>query len=103
MHRPTTSACRGCFTPSQTLFFVFNYGEDTARSAWATQDATVYHYGVGYQFDLSRRTALYAALAFMNNKDQARLAPGSAGYTSGFGTAFGDNTAAYQFGMRHNF
>lgn len=91
------------FTPSQTLFFVFNYGEDTARSAWATQDATVYHYGVGYQFDLSRRTALYAALAFMNNKDQARLAPSSAGYTSGFGTAFGDNTAAYQFGMRHNF
>lgn len=91
------------FMPKQTLYFVFNYGEDTARSAWATDDASVYHYGVGYQFDLSRRTALYAAFAFMNNKDQARLAPSSAGYTSGFGTAFGDNTAAYQLGMRHNF
>lgn len=86
-----------------TIFFVYNYGEDTARSAWATEDASVNHFGVAYQIDLSRRTALYAALAWMRNSDQARLAPSSAGYTSGFATAFGENTAAYQFGMRHNF
>ena len=91
------------FVPNHTFYAVYNYGEDTARSAWATEDASVHHYGVGYQFDVSRRTALYAVAAFMNNKDQARLAPSSAGYTSGFATGFGVNTAAYQLGMRHNF
>jgi len=88
---------------NHTFYAVYNYGEDSARSAWATEDATVHHFGVGYQIDLSRRTALYAVVAFMNNGDQARLAPSSAGYSAGFGTGFGENTAAYQLGMRHNF
>ena len=90
-------------TPRNTLYGVYNYAKDSARSAWATQDASVSHYGVAYQYQFSPRTALYAALAFMANNDQSRLSPSSAGYTTGFATGFGTNTAAYQLGMRHNF
>jgi predicted porin len=91
------------FLQRSTLYGVFNYAKDTARSVWATQDAVVYHYGLGYQLQLSPRSALYAAIAFMNNDDQARMTPSSAGYTTGFATSAGATTAAYQLGMRHSF
>jgi predicted porin len=91
------------FMPKNTLYAVYNYAKDTARSVWATQDAVVNHYGVAYTYQFSPRTSLYATLAFMANSDQGRLAPSSAGYTSGFATEFGADTAAYQLGMRHAF
>ena len=91
------------FSPASTLYGVFNYAKDTARSAWATQDAEVDHYGVAYQYAFSPRTSLYAVVAFMKNSDQGRLSPSSAGYTSGFATSFGTDTSAYQLGMRHTF
>jgi predicted porin len=91
------------FMAKNTLYAVYNYAKDTARSAWATQDAVVNHYGVAYSYQFSPRTSLYATLAFMANSDQGRLSPSSAGYTSGFATAFGEDTAAYQLGMRHAF
>jgi predicted porin len=91
------------FIPKNTLYAVYNYAKDTGRSVWATQDAVVNHYGVGYNLQLSPRTALFAAVAFMSNSDQARMTPSSAGYTTGFATSFGADTAAYQLGMRHFF
>ena len=91
------------FMPKNTLYGVYNYAKDEARSAWATQDAVVNHFGVAYQYEFSMRTSLYATVAFMKNSDQGRVAPSSAGYTSGFATAFGEDTAAYQLGLRHAF
>ena len=91
------------FLPKNTLYGVYNYGKDTARSAWATQDASASHYGVAYQYQFSPRTSIYATVAFIANSDQARLSPASAGYSSGFATGFGADTAAYQLGMRHAF
>jgi predicted porin len=91
------------FMPRSTLYAVYNFAKDTARSAWATQDASVDHYGLAYQYQFSPRTALFAAIAFMNNSDQARMSPSSAGYTTGFATSAGADTAAYQLGMRHTF
>jgi predicted porin len=91
------------FMPKNTLYAAYNFAKDTARSAWATQDAKVDHFGVAYQLEFSARTSLYATVAFMKNSDQGRLSPSSAGYTSGFATAFGEDTAAYQLGLRHMF
>jgi predicted porin len=88
---------------SNTLYGVYNYAKDTARSVWATEDAVVSHFGVAYQYQFSPRTAMYAAVAFMKNSDQARLSPSSAGYATGWATGFGEDTAAYQLGMRHSF
>ena len=86
-----------------TLYGVYNWADDKARSAWATQDAKSQHFGVGYIYDFSRRTQLYAALAWMNNSDQARMSLSSAGYTTGWTTAAGQDANAYQLGVRHNF
>lgn len=86
-----------------TLYGVFNYGKDDGRSAWATEDAKAMHFGVAYFYEFSRRTQLYAVVAFMNNSDQARMSLNSAGYTTGFADAAGEDARAYQIGLRHNF
>ena len=67
------------FMPKNTLYAVYNYAKDDARSVWATQDAIVNHYGVAYTYQMSPRSSLYATVAFMANKDQGRLTPSSAG------------------------
>jgi predicted porin len=85
------------------LYGVFNYAKDSARSAWATQDATAQHFGAAYFYDFSPRTALYAAAAFMKNSDQSRQSLSSAGYTTGWTTAAGEDASAFQLGLRHSF
>jgi len=86
-----------------TLYGVYNYGKDDGRSPWATADAKAQHYGVAYFYDFSRRTQLYAVAAFMNNSDQSRISFSSAGYTTGYTTAAGEDARAFQLGVRHSF
>ena len=88
---------------NSTLYGVYNYGKDDGRSAWATQDAKASHYGVAYFYDFSRRTQLYAVAAFIDNSDQSRMSPSSAGYATGWTTAAGEDARAFQLGMRHSF
>ena len=88
---------------SSTLYGVYNYGKDDGRSAWATTDAKASHYGVAYFYDFSRRTQLYAVAAFMDNSGSSRMSMSSAGYTTGFTTAAGEDARALQLGMRHSF
>ncbi len=85
------------------LYGVYNYGKDKARSVWATQDATASHFGVAYFYNFSRRTALYGVAAMMKNGDQSRMSLSSAGYTTGWTTAAGEDATALQFGVRHTF
>jgi len=86
-----------------TLYGVYNWAKDSARSAWATQDAKAQHFGVGYIYDFSKRTQLYTDIAWMNNSDQARASLSSAGYTTGWTTAAGEDARAIQLGIRHYF
>lgn len=86
-----------------TLYGVYNYGKDDVRSPWATEDAKASHYGVAYFYEFSRRTHLYAVAAFMNNSGQSRTSLSSAGYTTGYTTAAGEDARAFQLGMRHSF
>jgi GBP family porin len=88
---------------NHVLYGVYNYGRDNARSAWATQDASASHYGVAYFYNFSRRTALYAVAAWLDNNDQSRMSLSSAGYTTGWATAAGEYVTAFQLGMRHSF
>lgn len=88
---------------SNTLYGVYNYGKDDGRSPWATQDAKASHYGVAYFYEFSRRTQLYAVAAFVSNSGQSRLSMSSAGYTTGYTTAAGEDASAYQLGIRHSF
>lgn len=86
-----------------TLLAAYNNAKDTARSQWATQDAKVNHYAVGYSYDLSKRTQLYGTYALAQNSGQSRMALGAAGYAGGWTTGFGEDASALQIGMRHSF
>lgn len=88
---------------NHVLYGAYNYAKDTARSAWATEDATASHFGLAYFYNFSRRTALYGVAAMMKNSDQARMSLSSAGYTTGWTTGFGEDATAYQLGIRHTF
>lgn len=86
-----------------TLLAAYNNAKDTARSQWATQDAKVNHYAVGYSYELSKRTQLYGTYALAQNSGQSRMALGAAGYAGGWTTGFGEDASALQIGMRHSF
>jgi predicted porin len=58
------------------------------------QDAT--SWGLGYLYNLSRRTGLYAAYAHIDNKN-------GAGYTVGNNTESGTGNTGYNLGIRHTF
>jgi predicted porin len=85
------------------LRFAYNNAKDTARSDWATEDAKVNHYALGYFYDMSRRTTLFGVYALAQNSGQSRMALGAAGYAGGWTTAFGEDASALQVGMRHMF
>lgn len=55
--------------------------------------------GLGYVYNLSKRTALYASLADISNDGQARfvISDGSAGIVAG------GSSRGYEFGVRHRF
>jgi predicted porin len=86
-----------------TILAAYNSAKDTSRSAWATGDASVDSIGLVYTYDLSKRSMLYAGGAVANNKDQARIALGSACCVGGWTTSPGEDSRAIQVGMRHTF
>jgi len=86
-----------------TILAAYNNAKDSARSPWATADASVDSIGLVYTYDLSKRSMLYAGGAIANNKDQARIALGSACCVGGWTTARGEDSRAIQVGMRHSF
>lgn len=61
--------------------------------------------GLGYVYDLSKRTAIYGTYAYMNNKGSAVKSVSGAGgsFTTSPSVAPGDNVNGYQVGIRHAF
>jgi predicted porin len=86
-----------------TILAAFNNAKDTARSPWATGDASVDSIGLVYTYDLSKRSMLYAGGAIANNKDQSRIALGAACCRGGWTTSRGEDSRVLQAGMRHSF
>ncbi len=66
-------------------------------------------YAVGYQYDLSKRTALYAQYASLNNDGSAATGAKFQIYGANGSNAFpavnggGQTSSGYQFGVRHSF
>jgi predicted porin len=66
-------------------------------------DATLF--GVGYQYDLSKRTALYATISRLKNSAATATVAGTR-FTVGQGPAMvadGATSSGYNFGIRHSF
>ncbi|WP_424192998.1 porin [Ampullimonas aquatilis] len=60
-------------------------------------------YGIGYDYDLSKRTDIYTFYGLIKNNKDAAYAPGGAGYLGGYANKSGATTSAIQFGIRHRF
>ena len=76
-----------------------SYGKVTSNGT--DRDAT--QIAVGYQYDLSKRTAIYATVSSLNNDGAA---VGGAVFTIGQGpaqTRGGDSSKGYNLGVRHSF
>jgi predicted porin len=71
-------------------------GKGAGRNA---QDAT--QWAFGYEYGLSRRTAVYGNYARINNKSQARYS--IAGGNTPTAAGNGRNSTGYEFGVRHSF
>lgn len=67
----------------------------------SNNDATLY--GLGYDYNLSKRTDLYVFGAHIANERNAQYALGGAGYTGGATSGPGVDGDALQFGIRHRF
>ncbi|MDQ2780903.1 MAG: porin [Pseudomonadota bacterium] len=85
---------------ASSLKFSYNHSNIGVGAVNAIQNRTAKQYAIGYQYDLSKRTAVYATYAQLKNDTGLRLttstdAPISA--NSGF------NSKGYEFGMRHSF
>jgi predicted porin len=76
--------------------YVKSDGKGAGRNA---QDAT--QWAFGYEYGLSRRTAVYGHYARINNKAQARYS--IAGGTAATAAGNGRNATGYELGVRHSF
>lgn len=77
---------------------VVGYNNDKKSS---NSDASLL--ALGYDYDLSKRTDLYAVLSHVSNKNASQRTPGAAGYYSGFSSDPGQSANALQLGIRHKF
>lgn len=87
----------------------YTMGKGIAKFSWVRsdgkgagrdqQDAT--QWAFGYEYGLSRRTAVYGHYARINNKSQARY--GIAGGLTATAAGNGRNATGYEFGVRHSF
>lgn len=67
----------------------------------SNSDAT--QYAIGYDYNLSKRTDLYAVVAYIKNQNDGQYAPGAASASGGFTETPGHAGRAMQFGIRHRF
>jgi predicted porin len=82
----------------------------TGSSALLDQTGNQYaakEFGVGYVYDLSKRTAVYTQYARINNGGSAATGAAGASFAvyggSGVGFLRGETSSGYQFGIRHIF
>jgi GBP family porin len=60
-------------------------------------------YGLGYDYNLSKRTDVYTVVSHISNQNTAQYAIGGAGYSGGSTYEPGQNANAIQMGVRHRF
>ena len=76
---------------------VVRQDDKTASNSDATQ------YGLGYDYNLSKRTDLYSVVAYIKNQNDGQYAIGAASASGGFTATPGRASKGIQLGIRHRF
>jgi predicted porin len=85
-------------TPMHRL--VLSYGRFDDRKA---QNADASIIGASYQYNFSKRTALYTAVSWVNNKSVQQVMPSGSGTLFGFTERPGQNSSGLQVSVIHQF
>lgn len=67
----------------------------------SNSDATLL--ALGYDHNLSKRTDVYTVVSSIRNQNDGQFTPGTAGSPGGFTLTPGDDSHAFQVGIRHRF
>ncbi|NRR30837.1 porin [Oxalobacteraceae bacterium] len=66
-------------------------------------DSDATQFGLGYDYNLSKRTDIYTIAAYIKNRNQGQYAIGAASASGGFTSTPGEASKGIQIGMRHRF
>ena len=109
-HQPGTAAKRdqknimiGATVPFGQSTLKFSFNKASGNQGTSATDFDAKQIAFGYQYDLSKRTAIYATLSSLNNDGTAAS---GARFTVGQGPAMtigGDSSKGYNLGVRHSF
>ncbi|MBX7229679.1 MAG: porin [Burkholderiaceae bacterium] len=72
-------------------------------STYAVADGKATQFGIGYVYNLSKRTAAYAHYVHIKNRDGARFEANTNGLVSPTLNTAGGKSTGYEFGVRHSF
>jgi predicted porin len=93
----------GATVPFGQSTLKFSYNKASGNQGTSATDYDAKQIAFGYQYDLSKRTAIYATLSSLNNDGSAAS---GARFTVGQGPAMtigGDTSKGYNLGVRHSF
>ena len=82
------------------LQFSYNHSDVDVGPTTRIVEASAKQYAIGYQYDLSKRTALYAHYAYLDNDNGLNLTTST---DAPIRTATGFTSKGYEFGIRHSF
>jgi len=66
-------------------------------------DSKAHHISLGYVHNLSKRTAVYGTVSYMDNKDSSKVGLSVRGLSEVKGPATGESQTGVQVGVRHSF
>lgn len=90
----------GAVMPMGASSFKFSYAKSSGEFSDTVRDGDATQLGLGYQYDLSKRTALYTNYSRVKNNNGARFYASGSGPLNA-GTNF--TSTGYEFGVRHSF
>lgn len=94
---------------SYSLGMHYKLGNGRIMASYSHQDdrtlsnSDVTQYGLGYNYNMSKRTDVYAVVGYTKNQNDGQYAPGAASASGGFTEFPGESGQVFQFGIRHRF
>jgi predicted porin len=94
---------------SYSLGMHYKLGNGRVMASYSHQDdrtlsnSDVTQYGLGYNYNMSKRTDVYAVVGYTKNQNDGQYAPGAASASGGFTEFPGEPGRVFQFGIRHRF
>ena len=89
------------FAGGNVLASYIHHNDRTSGTAFSTGDEDASQWGIGYNYPLSKRTAIYTAYARINNDNNQ--SGKNAGFTVGNSTETGTGNKSFNLGVVHNF